>query len=218
MKKTLFALASSFLVISGVSLAQETEDAPKPAAAKAAGTVVVIETSMGTIEAKLHTDTAPITTKNFLKYVEKKHYDGTVFHRVMANFMIQGGGFALKDGVPMEKATEKEIKNESPKTKSNARGTLAMARRPDPDSASSQFFINVVDNKSLDYPNSGGHGYAVFGEVIKGMDVVDKIKAVPTDSSYLVSLGPNGRYKAGPAQNVPKEPVVIKSIRLAEKK
>lgn len=222
--KSLLLLTSVFLLCSCEGNGDETTETKKPfdaaAAEKAnkAGPVVVIETNKGTIEARLHPGTAPITTKNFLGYVEKKHYDGTIFHRVMSNFMIQGGGFALKDDVPTEKATGQEIKNESPQSKSNTRGTLAMARRPDPDSASAQFFINVTDNENLDYPNSAGHGYAVFGEVIKGMEVVDQIKEVPVGPGYLVSLGPDGRYRANPAQNVPAKPVVIKSIRLAEKK
>ncbi|MGB0145101.1 MAG: peptidylprolyl isomerase [Akkermansiaceae bacterium] len=221
--KTLLYLTTSFFLLACQSEGDNTTETKKldPKAAEAAnkaGPVVVIETSMGTIEARLHAGTAPITTKNFLKYVGKKHYDGTIFHRVISNFMIQGGGFELKDEVPTEKATEKEIKNESPQSKSNVRGTLAMARRPDPDSASAQFFINVKENTSLDYPNSGGHGYAVFGEVIKGMDVVDKIKEVPTGSSYMNSLLPNGRFRAGPSRDVPVKPVIIKSIRVAEKK
>ena len=227
--KPLLVLTASFFLLSCKSEGDNTTAKPTEAEIKAAeeanktGPTVIIETSMGTIEARLHPGTAPITTKNFLGYIEKKHYDGTIFHRVMSTFMIQGGGFELKDEVPTEKETGKEIKNESPKTKSNTRGTLAMARRPDPDSASAQFFINVEDNDGtvqydLDYPKSRGHGYAVFGEVTKGMDIVDKIKEVPVAPSFMNSLLPNGRYRTGRAENIPVKPVVIKSIRVAPKK
>ncbi len=182
------------------------------------GSVIIIETSMGTIEAKLHTDTAPVTTTNFLSYVDKEHFDNTIFHRVMEGFMIQGGGFELKNEVATEKATGEGITNESAQTRANSRGTLAMARTNQPHSATAQFFINVVDNKSLDHPASGqGFGYAVFGEVTKGMDVVDQIRAVPTAETYMNSLTPGGRIQAGPHGNVPIEPVVIKSIRRAPK-
>lgn len=226
--KALLLLASPFLFLSCKEAPQENPQSSSDQENGPSRTVserklqnknlIIIETSMGDIEAKLHPDTAPITVENFLGYIEKKHYDGTIFHRVISNFMIQGGGFTLNDDVPTEKPSGDEIKNESPSTKSNTRGTLAMARRPQPDSASAQFFINVADNTNLDYPNSGGHGYAVFGEVTKGMDIVDQIKEVQTSSSYMNSLLPNGRFQAAPSQNVPVEPVVIKSIRLASER
>ncbi len=176
---------------------------------------IVIETSMGTIKAKLHPESAPITVENFLSYVDKEHFDGTIFHRVMSTFMIQGGGFALKDDVPTEKETGEGIQNESARSQKNLRGTLAMARTGDPHSATAQFFINVVDNASLDHPEKGdGFGYAVFGEVTEGMDVVDKIKMVEVGIGYMNSLRPDGRFVAGPHQNVPLiDPVIIKSIR-----
>lgn len=175
--------------------------------ARAANPVVVLETSMGTIKIELDQEKAPITVKNFLAYTESKHYDGTIFHRVMSkenwrrDFMIQGGG--MEPGMK-EKKTKDPIKNEASNGLSNKRGTIAMARTEDPDSATSQFFINVADNAALDKtPESDG--YAVFGKVIEGMDVVDKIKAVPTGN------------KAG-HQNVPNEDVVIKSVKVAAKK
>ena len=160
--------------------------------------VVQMDTNMGTIKIELYADKAPETVKNFLSYVEKKHYDGTIFHRVIPGFMIQGGGFA--QGMK-EKSTGSPIKNESGNALSNARGTIAMARTRDPHSATAQFFINVVDNKMLDKENSrDGWGYAVFGKVTEGMDVVDKIKAVST-----TNVGQHG--------DVPQTDVVIKSVK-----
>ena len=164
---------------------------------------VEMQTSAGTIVIELDAARAPKTVENFLKYTKDGFYDGTIFHRVMDGFMIQGGGFA-KD--MSEKATGAPIVNESKDGGKNQRGTIAMARRPDPNSATAQFFINLVDNSSqLDYPKNGG-GYAVFGRVIQGMEVVDKIAKVPT--------GNRGNY-----QNVPLDPVVIQSVKLiADKK
>jgi peptidyl-prolyl cis-trans isomerase B (cyclophilin B) len=139
---------------------------------------VVLDTSMGTIKLELYADKAPITVQNFLGYVDDGFYDGTVFHRVIADFMIQGGG--MEPGM-RQKKTKVSIKNESANGLANSRGTIAMARTSAPDSASSQFFINVKDNAFLDKANAGdGVGYCVFGKVIEGMDVVDKIKAVKT--------------------------------------
>lgn len=159
-------------------------------------TKVVLETSFGKIVLEIYEDKAPQTAKNFLKYVDEKFYDGTIFHRVIPNFVIQGGGF---DKEMKEKETYPAIKNEADNGLSNLRGTIAMARTNDPHSATSQFFINLVDNKNLDFKdkNSGrGWGYAVFGKVMEGMDVVDKIASVPTTTK--------GYY-----ENVPKEPVLI---------
>jgi cyclophilin family peptidyl-prolyl cis-trans isomerase len=169
--------------------------------ARAANPVVVMETSAGTVKIELFEDKAPITVKNFLAYVADKHYDGVIFHRVIEDFMIQGGGF--EPGMK-EKKTKDPIKNEAANGLSNLRGTLAMARTNDPDSATAQFFINVKDNKFLDKSDSGA-GYAVFAKVTEGMDVVDKIKGVKTGT------------KAG-HKDVPNEDVVIKSIRLATDK
>lgn len=159
-------------------------------------TKVVLETSLGKIVLEIYEDKAPQTAKNFLKYVDEKFYDGTIFHRVIPNFVIQGGGF---DKEMKEKQTYPAIKNEADNGLSNLRGTIAMARTSDPHSATSQFFINLVDNKNLDFKdkNSGrGWGYAVFGKVQEGMDVVDKIASVQTTTK--------GYY-----ENVPKEPVLI---------
>lgn len=164
--------------------------------------VVVMETSMGNVKIELDEAKAPISVKNFLSYVDDKFYDGTIFHRVIANFMVQGGGFTAD---MQQKATKAQIKNEAGNGLSNKRGTLAMARTNVVDSASSQFFINVVDNDFLDHRDnsSQGFGYAVFGKVIEGMDIVDKIKGVKTGN------------KMG-FQDVPAEAVVIKSIKRAQ--
>ena len=175
--------------------------------AQADNTVVVMETSKGTIKIELFDDKAPVTVKNFLSYVDDKFYDGTIFHRVMGkenserDFMIQGGGY--EPGMK-EKKTKEPIKNEAGNGVSNTRGTLAMARTNDPDSATAQFFINVVDNKFLDR-SARGAGYAVFGKVIEGMDVVDQIKAIKT-------TGDRGR----PVPNKPVDDVVIKSVKRAK--
>src|SRR5262249_4340857 len=135
---------------------------------------IVITTSQGTIKAELFEDKAPITVKNILSYVDENYYDGTIFHRVISNFMIQGGGF--EPGMK-QKSTKPPIKNESGNRVANARGTLAMARTSIPDSATAQFFINLVDNEGLNKSRaSDGVGYCVFGKVTEGMDVVDKIK------------------------------------------
>jgi cyclophilin family peptidyl-prolyl cis-trans isomerase len=174
--------------------------------ARAANPVVVVETSAGTIEIELFEDKAPITVKNFLKYVEDKHYDGTIFHRVIPTFMIQGGGF--EPGMKEKKAKD-PIKNESSNGLSNLKGTIAMARLgrdvgnvKAADSATAQWFINVKDNTFLDKAKAqDGAGYCVFGRVIKGLDVVDKIKDVETDTI-------KGH------DDVPKQDVIIKSVRV----
>lgn len=184
-----FTLAAMFLGILGLSSAMGTAQDKK--------VVVVIETSKGTIKAELFADKAPITVKNFLQYADDKHYDGTIFHRVIADFMIQGGG--LEPGLK-PKQTRAPIKNEAGNGLSNKRGTLAMARTGEPDSATSQFYINVVDNPFLDRANADDMvGYCVFGQVIEGLDVVDAIKGVATKKS------------------VPVQDVVIKSVRRANK-
>ncbi len=139
--------------------------------------VVLMETSMGQIEIELDEEKAPLTVKNFLRYVDEKFYDGLIFHRVINGFMIQGGGYNEK---MIEKNAHGPIKNEAKNGLKNITGSLAMARTSDPDSASSQFYINVNDNSSLDYPSPDGHGYAVFGKVISGMHVVNRIKMVKT--------------------------------------
>ena len=139
-------------------------------------TIVVLMTTMGNIEIKLATEEAPITTENFLSYVESDYYDETVFHRVKPEFMIQGGGFIATG---KQKITGDPIVLESNNGLLNKRGTIAMARTTDPDSATSQFFINLIDNDFLDF-TTANDGYAVFGEVVEGMDVVDAIGIVKT--------------------------------------
>ncbi len=139
--------------------------------------IVVLETSMGVIEIELDREKAPVTVDNFVSYVEEGFYDGLVFHRVIEGFMIQGGGFQ-PDGT--WKQGHDPIRSEARNGLKNERGTIAMARSSDPDSATSQFFINTVNNTSLDYPNPDGYGYAVFGRVVEGMDVVDAIESVET--------------------------------------
>jgi cyclophilin family peptidyl-prolyl cis-trans isomerase len=179
----------------------------KPKAAEAAvseadktASKVLIKTSLGDMTVELYPDKAPKTVENFLAYVNGKFYDGTIFHRVIDNFMIQGGGFTPE---LRQKATRPSIANEAKNGLSNTRGTLAMARTGDPNSATAQFFINVVDNSRLDYTsdaNGATWGYCVFGKIVSGLDVVDKIKAVPT--------GAQGPFKS----DVPTTPVVIEKI------
>ena len=171
-------------------------------AAATAAPTVEMQTSLGKMVVELNAEKAPATVENFLKYAKEGHYDGTIFHRVIDGFMIQGGGFAAN---MEEKKTGKPIQNEAKNGLKNLRGTLAMARRPDPHSATAQFFINHKDNAFLDYPGQDGWGYAVFGKVTQGLDVVDKIAKVPT--------GNRGMY-----QNVPVEPVVIQSVKVLSDK
>ncbi len=159
---------------------------------------VTLVTSEGDITLELDPARAPKTVANFLQYVRAGFYDGTIFHRVIENFMIQGGGFTsdLK-----QKPTRAPIPIESQNGLKNERGAIAMARTSDPNSATAQFFINTVDNPRLDYPSFDGHGYAVFGKVVAGMDVVDKIRKQPTVAN-------------GPHQNVPAQTVLIRSARI----
>lgn len=190
---------------------QEKKEQPAPPAAKptaattapAKASKVRFKTSLGEFVVELNAEKAPITVENFLGYVKKKYYDGTVFHRVMADFMIQGGGFTLTDGSLVQKATDKPIKNEGQNGLKNDRGTIAMARTQILDSATSQFFINVVDNPMLNYPANGG--YAVFGKVVEGMDVVDKIKAGETKA-----------MPGSPEKSTPVKPVTITSATVVE--
>ncbi len=167
LKYLLSVLAIGFGFV-GASLAQEGENP-----------MVTLKTSMGDITLELYPDKAPATVANFLQYVDEGFYAGTIFHRVINNFMIQGGGF---DGKLAKKSMRAAIKNEASHGLKNTRGTIAMARTMVPDSATSQFFINTVDNTDLDFKNPSpmGIGYCVFGRVVKGLDVVDKIQAVPT--------------------------------------
>jgi peptidyl-prolyl cis-trans isomerase A (cyclophilin A) len=169
---------------------------------------VVMETSMGTIVLELDREKAPISVANFLAYVDKGYYDQTVFHRVIGTFMIQGGGFTTD---LVQKETDKPIKNEWQNGLKNMRGTIAMARTQVPDSATSQFFINVVDNPALDQPR-GGAAYAVFGKVIGGMATVDRIKAVPTGTKTATTPGGKAPFKDVPLETV----VIVKATRVTE--
>ncbi len=164
--------------------------------------VVVLETSLGSMTIELFRDRAPITVDNFLGYVEDGFFEGTIFHRVIPNFMIQGGGLTP---TLVEKATRPAIRNEAANGVTNDRGTLAMARTPVVDSATAQFFINLVDNPFLNHSGTDpqSYGYAVFGRLTEGLDVLDGIGAVRTQ-------------RQGPHQDVPVEPVVITSVTLQE--
>ena len=162
---------------------------------------VSIKTSMGDIVVELDQEKAPKSVANFLSYVKKGHYKGTIFHRVIDGFMIQGGGMNAK---LVQKSTDKPVVNEAQNGLKNVPYSLAMARSGDPHSATSQFFINVAENTSLDYPGRDGFGYTVFGKVVEGQEVVDKIKGVLVDDV-------RGQ------QNVPVIPIVIKSATLVKK-
>ncbi len=178
------------------------DSAPSPAAVSSAASlksnkefpVVHIQTNLGLIQLELDSEKAPKTVANFLRYVEEGFYDGTIFHRVINNFMIQGGGFTAEY---QQKNTHATIENEAKNGLKNVAGSIAMARTMDPHSASAQFFINVKDNDFLDYPGQDGWGYAVFGKVSAGMDVVEKIKAVKT--------GAGGPFRT----DAPQIPVII---------
>lgn len=166
---------------------------------------VQLQTNMGNITVELDAKAAPNSVANFIKYVEDGTYNGTIFHRVISDFMIQGGGFAPDYN---QKKTRAQIKNEANNGLKNLRGTVAMARTNDPHSATTQFFINTVDNGFLDYtaPTMQGWGYAVFGKVVEGMDTVDKIRAVPT--------GRGGPFPS----DVPKEKVIINKATVVTNK
>jgi peptidyl-prolyl cis-trans isomerase A (cyclophilin A) len=168
---------------------------PLPAATKSADPIVVLKTSMGTITIQLDAKHAPLSTANFLSYVDAKFYDGTIFHRIIPDFMVQGGGFTAD---MTEKPTQAPIHNESTNGLKNLRGTIAMARTSDPDSATAQFYLNLVDNPALD--PAGAPGYAVFGKIIGGLDVIDKMAHVPTTTK-------------GTNENVPVDPITLISAR-----
>ncbi len=194
--KSLALLVLSILVLSFVNPAMGAEEKMKQPEIR----IVEMQTSEGKIRIELWVDKAPETVKNFVRYVEEGFYNGTIFHRVIDNFMIQGGGFTADMN---QKKTHEPIKNEAAGALKNDRGTIAMARTNVIDSATSQFFINLKDNDFLNHRDASpmGFGYAVFGKVIEGMDVVDKIAKVPTAN-------------AGPHQNVPVKPVVIESAKV----
>lgn len=194
-------LLTAAVMTSALSLSAQEKKADD-AAQPLKGTVKIsMETSKGTIELELDADKAPKSVANFVNYIKKGHFDGTIFHRCMPNFMIQGGGFTA-DG--QQKKTDPPIENESQNGLKNVRGSIAMARTRNPNSATCQFFINVKDNGNLDYPSFDGVGYAVFGKVTKGMDVVDAIKDVPT------------RPNESGEPSAPVEPPVIKKVTIAQ--
>jgi cyclophilin family peptidyl-prolyl cis-trans isomerase len=191
-----YLLATILLVSSGSLLAQETAPAtPAPAASR-----VRVDTSMGSFTIRLETQRAPLTVENFLKYVRAGHYDGTVFHRVIRNFVAQGGGYTTAFEA---KPTQGFVANESGNGLLNRRGTVGMARSEAPHSANCQFFINLADNPDLN-PIPTRWGYAVFGEIVAGMDVVDRIAHVPT--------GEWGPFK----DDAPLKPIVIEKITVVE--
>ena len=189
LKRIMLVLAALFLS-AGIASAAEAKKNP----------VVEMDTSLGKIKIELFEKEAPISVKNFLDYANSGYYAGTIFHRVIPGFMAQGGG--LTAALQPKAGDRPAIKNEAANGLKNDRGTVAMARGGDPNSATSQFFINVVDNMMLNRPNPDGAGYAVFGKVIEGMDVVDKIVSTPQEKKNPVF------------QNVPKESVVIKSVKV----
>lgn len=196
--KTLSLVLTTAMIMPGSgAVAQEESEAMETQDPTNANPVAVIHTSLGDIRLELFADQAPISVENFIAYAEDGFYDGTIFHRVISHFMIQGGGMT-PDLKP--KPTAEPIKNEAANGISNARGTIAMARTSAPDSATSQFFINVQDNPNLD-KNPTSAGYAVFGQVIEGMDVVDEIRFVETSSQP-------------PYHDVPVEPVTIESVEI----
>lgn len=194
--KSSFSLAARLLL--AAALAAPAGAAFAQAPTTAASPRVLLVTTEGDITLELDAQRAPKTVANFIEYVKSGHYDGTIFHRVIGGFMIQGGGYTA-DLAP--KPTRAPITLESRNGLKNDRGTIAMARTGDPNSATSQFFINVVDNPRLNYPQPDGNGYAVFGRVVEGMDVVDRIKAAPTTAKSVF-------------QNLPEKPIVVKSATI----
>ncbi|MEO1172864.1 MAG: peptidylprolyl isomerase [Myxococcota bacterium] len=203
-------LALALVIASGCSSppadAAETDSSTR-VAAKSSNPMVLIDTTQGAITVELLKDKAPKSVENFLSYVKDGSYEGTIFHRVISSFMVQGGGF---DENLIKRSTKPPVVNEANNGVSNRRGTVAMARTNDPNSATSQFFINVVDNARLDR-SPGNPGYAVFGQVVKGMDTVDKIRAVPTLCS-TVQPGPCDPQKTKGMRDVPSEPVKILKV------
>ncbi len=207
MKSLAKLLASSLIALSLMSsnaLAHEhaKEDKSTNATTKTGTTMVTLKTSHGDIQIELNAEKAPRSVENFLQYVKDGHYDGVIFHRVISNFMVQGGGF---DADMNQKPTRGPVVNEANNGLKNDKYTLAMARTNDPHSASAQFFINTKDNDFLNFTSEtpSGWGYAVFGKVVSGTDVVDKIEGVRTG-------------QVGPYGDVPMEPVVIESATIAE--
>ena len=191
---TLATIALAFAGLAGPTSAQEKT------VSDAKTVKIVMETSKGTIELELDAAKAPKTVANFVSYVKKGHYDGTIFHRVIPGFMIQGGGFTAD---MQQKSTDAPVENEAKNGLKNVRGAISMARTSNPQSATSLFFLVHQDSAFLDYPGQDGWGYCVFGKISKGLDVLDAIAAVKTTN-------------AGMHQNVPAEPVQIKTAKVSE--
>ncbi|WP_298266395.1 peptidylprolyl isomerase [Geobacter sp.] len=171
------------------------------AAEKAKNPVVVMETTLGKVKIELNQEKAPVSVKNFLDYVKAGFYNGTIFHRVIPGFMVQGGGFTVDR---KQKETRAPIRNEADNGLKNDRGTIAMARTASPNSATAQFFINLVNNDGLNHPNPDGYGYAVFGKVVEGMEVVDRIAATPTQRLNMLFA------------DIPVTPVVINAVKVVK--
>jgi len=211
------SLVLATLVVAALGAMAFAEGGPAAAPAKAATTQpakgdskhprVAMETSLGVITIELDAEKAPVTVENFLKYVDSGYYDGTIFHRAKPDFMIQGGGF-VSPTEQKSKGLLPSIANEAKNGLKNKNGTIAMARTGEPHSATSQFFINVADNSFLDYPSRDGWGYCVFGRVVEGMDVVDKMKNVETKANPMM----------GGEKSLPLNPPVIKSVKRVEAK
>jgi len=193
-------------VLEKPEIKKTVEEKPKNKEVKKMSKKVKLETSLGDIVIELNEEKAPVTAKNFLRYVEEGFYDRTIFHRVIANFMIQGGGFT-KDMI--QKKTHSPIVNEANNGLKNDKGAIAMARTSNPNSATSQFYINHKNNDFLNYAGTRQPGYAVFGKVTEGIDVIDKIAAVKTGVKSTMM---------GPMQDVPVETVMIKSAKVVEEK
>jgi peptidyl-prolyl cis-trans isomerase B (cyclophilin B) len=190
----LLSLSALLLPAAPAALAEEGEPSSAPANPR-----IEIETNKGSFTLELYPEKAPLTVENFLGYVDSGQYEGTIFHRVIPDFMVQGGGFTED---LTQKPTGPPVRNEADNGLSNDRGTVAMARTSNPHSATAQFFVNVIDNDYLNHtaPDFNRYGYTVFGRVVEGMDVVDAISKVPTTTR-------------GPYQNLPVEPVVIRTVK-----
>lgn len=193
MRKLMLAGALMASLMTGVTMAADEVKAPP--------LYVEMDTNLGNVIFELDEAKAPVTVENFKNYVDDGFYDGLIFHRVIDGFMVQGGGF---DADMKQKKTAAPIKIESDNGLKNVRGSIAMARTMDPNSATSQFFINTQDNTFLDYPGQDGYGYTVFGKVVEGMDVIDKMEKVKTTSKAM-------------HQDVPVKPIVIESMKFVEK-
>lgn len=204
MNRRLFGtLALAVLFLGNFSLAEKPAEQNK----------VRLKTNKGDIVIQLDAEKAPVTVENFKKYVGAGHYNGTIFHRVIGDFMIQGGGYVKQGEKWVEKKTQDPIVNEGQNGLKNEVGTIAMARMRDPNSATAQFFINVGKNDNLDFPSNGG--YAVFGKVIEGMDVVNQIKAVKTGTQTLLNRHPKtDELMPSPSDDVPDEPIIIETATL----